>query len=349
MAYTGDNTKAHDTCFKDFFGRREFALDFIKYYIPKEIKDHVDLSTIEVSIAGFVSEEHKEFYSDVVATLYLLNSTQQLVIYFLFEHKSYPDKFAKLQILNYMVQKWLDLKKNHDSIQYLPIIIPVVIYHGTGKWNIGLDFADYFDLPNESFRRYIPKFEHILHDITRMGDEAFKTSIIMEIFHLLFKYIHFPELDQKIQDIYDLLEKLPDEDKRKEYLKIIVKYVLRAGPVPFERVAEHTKRFSGGAEMTGVAFEQIKREVEQELYKNKDKWEREAEKKGKTEGKVERSQEMLISAIQNKFGIIKPSLAAKIRSIQSIETLDSLFNQVFSVKDTKEFSKLVDEVLTDSE
>ena len=217
MAYTGDNTKAHDTCFKDFFGRREFALDFIKYYIPKEIKDHVDLSTIEVSIAGFVSEEHKEFYSDVVATLYFLNSTQQLVIYFLFEHKSYPDKFAKLQILNYMVQKWLDLKKNHDSIQYLPIIIPVVIYHGTGKWNIGLDFADYFDLPNESL------------------------------------------------------------------------------------------------------------------------------------GKVERSQEMLISAIQNKFGIIKPILAAKIRSIQSIETLDSLFNQVFSVSDTKEFNKLVDEVLTDSE
>ena len=95
----------------------------------------------------------------------------------------------------------------------------------------------------------------------------------------------------------------------------------------------------------GTIAEMLERRGEERVLKQKDKWEREAEQKGK----IENSQEMLIAAIQNKFGIIKPGMAAKIRSIRSTETLHSLFNQVFFVEDKKEFSKLVDEVFTDSE
>ena len=91
--------------------------------------------------------------------------------------------------------------------------------------------------------------------------------------------------------------------------------------------------------------EQWKTEGREEVLSKKDQWEREAEERGE----IKTSQEMLISAIQNKFGIIKPGMAAKIRSIKSTETLHSLFNQVFFVEDKKEFSKLVDEVFTDSE
>ena len=271
----------------------------------------------------------------------LIDSAQELEIYFLFEHKSYPDKFARLQILNYMIQKWLDLKKNHKVNHSLPIIIPVVIYHGTANWKFGLDFADYFDLPTEEFRKYIPKFEHILHDITHMGDEAFKTSIIMEIFHLLLKYIHYPEMDEKIQEIYDLLNKLPEDDKRKEYLKIIVRYVLRVGPISVERVAEHTKRFSGGEEMTGVAFEQIRKEVEQEFLQKKDQWVSEA----KSEGKVENAQEMLIELLEEELDIPSQAMLDNIRSINSYEILRGLFKKARKVNSLEEFSQELDRVL----
>jgi hypothetical protein len=218
----------------------------------------------------------------------------------------------------------------------LPIIIPVVIYHGTGKWKFGLDFADYFNLPTEAFRKYVPKFEHILHDITHMGDEAFKTSTIMEIFHLLFKYIHYPEFDEKIQSIYDLLEKLPEDDI-KEYLKIIVKYVLSVGPIPVERVAEYTKRFSGGEVMTGVAFEQIKKEVEQEYLGKKAKWESEAEQKGE----LKKSRDLLLKNINARFGLISPDLVNRIKSIQSIEVMDSLFDQSLRAESFEDFKEQV--------
>lgn len=169
----------HDACFKSFFGREEFVRDFIQYYIPEEIKCHLDLSSIEIDMEGYTSEELKEFYSDVVATLSFLDSDQTLDMYFLFEHKSSPDRYARLQILNYQVQKWMRMFKNQHLGRRLPIIVPVVIYHGKSNWKYSVDFEEYFRLPGEAFRDFIPKYRHILHDIHSMGDESFKTTTKM--------------------------------------------------------------------------------------------------------------------------------------------------------------------------
>ena len=62
-------TTPHDACFKSFFSKEEFVRDFIQYYIPEEIKKHLDLTIIEIDMEGYLSEEFKEFYSDVVAKL----------------------------------------------------------------------------------------------------------------------------------------------------------------------------------------------------------------------------------------------------------------------------------------
>ncbi len=85
----------------------------------------------------------------------------------------------------------------------MPVIIPVLIYNGRDKWKFSTKFEDYFELPSEYFLDFVPKFRHIHHDIGQMDDAAFKTSAVMEIFHLLLKYIHYDELDSKIEEIYD--------------------------------------------------------------------------------------------------------------------------------------------------
>lgn len=54
---------------------------------------------------------------------------------------------------------------------------------------------------------------------------------------------------------------------------------------------------------------------------------------------------MLITAFQNRLGVLKPRLALKIRNIQSLGTLHSLFDQIFVIDDKNEFEKLVDEAL----
>ncbi|MFN2268131.1 MAG: Rpn family recombination-promoting nuclease/putative transposase, partial [Desulfonatronovibrio sp.] len=172
--------RAHDKCFKSFFSREEVVRDYIRFYIPEEIRKHVDLSTLRISMTGFISKELKEYFSDVMVTMDLIGNSNPLSIYFLYEHKSYPDWFARVQMLNYELQKWIDLKVNNQLSSHLPVIIPVLIYNGQDKWKFSTKFEDYFELPSEYFLDFVPKFRHIHHDIGQMDDAAFKTSAVME-------------------------------------------------------------------------------------------------------------------------------------------------------------------------
>ena len=162
-----DQPNPNNACFKDLFSRPEFVQSFIENYIPKGIRSFLDLDTIDIDLSGFVSKEQREYYADVVVTLQLKDS---------------PELLTRLQILNYMVQKWLDLKRRDQLGSHLPVVIPVVIYHGKGRWNYSLRFSDLLELPSEDFRPYVPEFKHMIHDISSMKDEEFKTSTIMEIF-----------------------------------------------------------------------------------------------------------------------------------------------------------------------
>ncbi|MDD2235434.1 MAG: Rpn family recombination-promoting nuclease/putative transposase, partial [Desulfitobacteriaceae bacterium] len=56
-------------------------------------------------------------------------------MYFLFEHKSYQSPLTALQLLKFMIAIW-ELKTNKEKQKKLPIIIPLIVYHGENRWNI---------------------------------------------------------------------------------------------------------------------------------------------------------------------------------------------------------------------
>ncbi|KXB09032.1 hypothetical protein AKJ60_01130 [candidate division MSBL1 archaeon SCGC-AAA385M11] len=327
----------HNACFKDLFSRPEFVQSFIENYIPEGIRSYLNLDTMDIDLSGFVSQEQREYYADVVVTVQLKDSPEFVSIYILFEHKSSPEFLARLQILNYMVQKWMDLKRKDMLGGRLPVVIPVVIYHGKGKWNYSLRFSDLFELPSEDFRPYVPEFKHMIHDISSMEDEEFRTSTLMEIFHLLFKYIYYPELETKLQEIYDLLETVPDQEKVKQYLQAIVQYVAVSGPISLEKLGEHTRRLPGGDEAMQTAAEQIRKEVEQNYEKEKPKWVEE----GKKEGELKNAHETLIDVAGDLYGPLSNMLQAKIKSIQSIENLRTLTRKIHRTQSLDEFTELV--------
>lgn len=325
---------AHDKCFKSFFSREEVVNDFIRFYIPNEIQRHMDLSSLHISMTGFISREMKEYFSDVLATLKLIDSPDSLNIYFLYEHKSYPDWFARVQMLNYEIQKWIDLKKNNQLGSHLPVIIPVLIYNGTDKWKISTQFEDYFELPSEYFSDFVPKFRHIHHDIGQMDDAAFRTSTVMEIFHLLLKYIHYDELVSKIEEIYDLISKLPNQDKVREYLEISIRYILAIGKLPKKRLIHHVKQFPGGEKMVGVAAQEI---INEAILKEKPYWEQ--------QGEINTLQRVIIESLTERFDVVGLSLSEKIQSIKSLDILNTLFKNAMRVASIEEFEQLVNKVL----
>ena len=123
----------HDAFIKWYFEHPEARVDFVRGYLPDEIADSVDISKLELDKTTYVDQSLQKSFSDIVIKTFLKNGNEAL-IYFLIDHKSYPDKWSPFQLLRYMVRIWekyLYGQKHDLQPKYLPFIFPVMLYHGT--------------------------------------------------------------------------------------------------------------------------------------------------------------------------------------------------------------------------
>lgn len=141
----------HDLYFKETLSKQENARSFLQSYLPANVLELIDLSQIEIEKDSFVTAELQQYFSDL---LYRVDFRgRQGYIYILFEHKSYQETWIGLQLLEYMLQCW---KRKKEQRQKLPIIVPLVIYHGKDHWRQGQRLSDLFECTDQSLCRYIP-------------------------------------------------------------------------------------------------------------------------------------------------------------------------------------------------
>jgi predicted transposase YdaD len=63
-----DISSPHDEFFKYFMSQVEVVRTYIENFLPAEITAHLNLDTIVVDIEGYVDDDLKAYFSDVVAT-----------------------------------------------------------------------------------------------------------------------------------------------------------------------------------------------------------------------------------------------------------------------------------------
>ncbi|MBC3798665.1 Rpn family recombination-promoting nuclease/putative transposase [Acetobacterium tundrae] len=126
-------------------------------------------------------------------------------LYFLFEHKSYTSKNVVLQLLNYMVRIW-EQKAVKENARQIPVIIPILIYHGKEKWGIGDTLADLiidYDALPEEVKEMTPNFRYQIYDLSQFSDEDIKgnaqLAITLSIFRDVFQKSSQAVLDTIIQ------------------------------------------------------------------------------------------------------------------------------------------------------
>jgi len=184
-------TNPHDATFKKMFGRLEIAKDVIAQNLPKEILDDIDLSTLEQLDGSFISEKLQETFSDIIYKVKIGHTGVYIAL--LLEHKSYTDKLTIFQVSRYIIDLWS--KVIESGQKELPIVIPIVVYHGKGKWNYKTDarelIPNYHTLPKYLQDR-LPVLKHDFVDITGHKEEdiiAYKplTRMIIRSFKYIFE------------------------------------------------------------------------------------------------------------------------------------------------------------------
>jgi predicted transposase/invertase (TIGR01784 family) len=219
-------SQPHDATFKKLFGEREIAKDVIEKNLPKEVLDELDMESLERLDGSFINEKLKETFSDIIYGVKLNNRDAYIAL--LMEHKSYTDKLAIFQVAGYILDVWR--KTIEDGKKELPVVIPLLVYHGKARWNYKKDIREMipgFNTLPEYLQQMLPVLRHDFINITEHNEEDIKEyKPVTRMVLRSFKYI-FEDKDKLIEAFVisiDEIESEVTEEELNKYVDIFLIY-----------------------------------------------------------------------------------------------------------------------------
>ena len=326
----------HDKFFRESMGNVTTAKDFLAHYLPKNILQIIDLNTLEPQKDSFINQELDEGFSDLLFKADI--SGKEGYLYFLFEHKSYPDKGISLQLLKYMVEIW-EAKMNKEEQKQLPIVIPLVIYHGKTSWSIptslGSNLNGYEELPKD-VKVHVPDFDYIIYDLSGFSDEEIKGRGQTRILLTLLRDIFTKDINELIHSILKCihyLQELEDKQTGIEFLETMIRYVFSAANNLTKRdmeviIKEIETTFPEGSEVTMTLADILREEGMKKGIE-----------KGIELGQAKALSKTALQLLTAKFGVLPKELTEEISKLDVINLeliLSNMFNYT-SLDDVRKF------------
>jgi predicted transposase/invertase (TIGR01784 family) len=248
-------TNPHDRFFKAVFGRVDVAAEFLAGYLPPAVAEAMEWTTLRAAKESFLDAELAAQQTDL---LYEVESRAGGTgyVYLLFEHKSYVEPRIALDLLRYRVRIWEHwLNAGHQG--RLPVIVPVVVYHGAATWRVSAQFADGVAAA-PALRAYVPECVYHLVDLGGYRDEDLRGAVILQTALLTLKYIFRDELRERLPEILGLLRALEQSSSGLDYLITLLRYLAQSASrldgEELRKVA--TRALSGGDELMTTIAEQ---------------------------------------------------------------------------------------------
>ena len=320
---------SHDSLFKETWSNKTNAKAFLENYLPEDVLGVVNLDTLEICKDSFIDDDLKNYYSDMLYKIMIGDDPGY--IYFLFEHKSYPDRLVHLQLLEYMLKIWrLDLKQSKKK--KLSIIIPLLLYHGPQKWKGKEKFSSMLSGPVDTMADYIPDFRYVLYDLSKYSDTEIKGTITARVVMLIFKHIFEQDFAQKLPEIFLLLKDLSEKETGLQYFESLIKYIFSnvedITPEQFQTIVSNTLSEDKGGMIMTLA-EKLRNE-------GREKWLEQGLEQGLLEG--------IEFAVSIKFGDTDDckTVITKIKSIKDINRLKALKGKIKSAKSVPELIKFIE-------
>ncbi len=243
------------TTFKEVFSQKRIAKDFIENNIPKEALNIMDMESLELQKDSFINKELEENFSDLIYRVKINN--KDAYICFLLEHKSYKDKMAIFQLNKYILESWMRIIQKENK-QELPLIIPMLIYHGREKWNLKTDIRDmipgFCELP-KYFKERVPVFKYDFFNIGEYKEKDFeKLTGLTAMMLKAFKYAFEEDIEVVLKNFLLALEEVKKEESIETliyYGEIYLKYIEQTNhDITEERLKEEIRKLDGKGAIT---------------------------------------------------------------------------------------------------
>jgi predicted transposase YdaD len=312
-------TPIHDSFFKRFMSRPEFAGTFLREHLPSPIAELLSAELPELLPGSFVDDDLTQHHSDLLFRL-PLKASHDALAYVLLEHKTSRDPATRLQLLRYIVRvlaKWYD---EHERLP-LPLVVPLVAHQGPGRWRLSTEFIDLFGSVPEPLRPYTLSFRHALVDLPRIDDDELSSDTRLGAYLKALKYGRRRDLPQHLEFI--LIPELPDLD-----LDIILRYI-DDGPIDVSRERLQAALGPFDVSRRERMMGQITRHFRQEFEA---RFRQEFEALGEARGRVQGEAQALLRLLEKRFGTVPVCFRERI-STADLASIEAWFNRALEVHD----------------
>lgn len=301
---------------------KEVAKDLIQKYLPSDVLAKVDMQSLEIEPESFVDEELAEHFSDVVYKAKLSGRTSCLC--FIFEHKSYKYPDITLQLLRYIMNIWL--LKIKQEVDKLPVVLPILIYHGETQWDIGLKLSDIVEEVPRELEAYLPDFEYILLDLSGYTNGEIEEICQMRVFVEVLAAIYKDDFEERVFKALKVLDKLEKENKAVGYFKIILKYLIETDAVDtsledVKKISEKVSKEKGG-EVMSIAEELREEGIEEGIEK----------------GEVKQLKKTVLKLLTRKIGRLPKDYKTSLKELDK-EELEIVSDAIFDIENLDDLDK----------
>ena len=252
--------KEHDKIFRTLLDNKEDTAKFIN----KTFKLHIKEEDLEKYNSSFVSKIFQNREADIVYKMKEKN------IFFLIEHQTKIDYSMPYRILEYemlIMRSAIDLKKIKNKAYKLPIVVPIVLYTGSEKWNAN-KFLEDSQEKLEGIKSSLGRYNLVdINDCTE--EELLEDDIFISKMMLL-------EKTKNTQETVDALEKIISnvKEKDKDTLKRIITIILgeKIGEI---ETKELINKIEGGKREMLAVVEMIRKE--NQMYKKEGEFKKKVE------------------------------------------------------------------------
>jgi predicted transposase YdaD len=311
------------------FSHPERAAAELRAVLPAELVSRVDWSSLRHESSSVVDPELRERQSDLLFSAQLLGG-QPVLLYFLLEHQSAVDRWMAFRMLRYVVRQLEHWLHQHPDSDRLPVIIPVVMYHGLeAGWTAPRRMEELFHVSPgdmEFWRELLPRLAYLLDDLTVEREEALRARPgppLMRLALLLLRSGRSEKLAVLLEGWRPLLAQVLASPEGQEQLRAVVHYLVNVGT---RGARESLRRM-----LTSVAAEQ---RVEDLMKTMADEFREEGHERGLREGLAEgqaRGRAESILKVLTARGISVDNTARQhILSCRDLNTLDRWFDQALS-------------------
>jgi predicted transposase/invertase (TIGR01784 family) len=235
----------HDLFARYTFSHPERAAAELRAVLPPQVVEKVDWSSLRRESSSVVDPELRERQSDLLFSA-RLHEGQPVLFYFLLEHQSSVDRWMAFRMLRYVVRQLEHWRKQHPDAEALPIVIPLVMYHGSeGGWTAPRRVEELFRLPGELaelLQVLVPRFEYLVDDLTAEREEALRARagpMMVPLTLLLLRSSRSEDLAVLLHGWKPLLTQVLLSREGQDDLRAIVHYLLKVGAEAAHEALRH--------------------------------------------------------------------------------------------------------------